>query len=244
MRYLAAVLAALLAVSCGGDATAPEGPPDSIEIIGGNFQLDTVAHQLEDSLAVIVTSGGLPVSDLTVCWVAVTEGAGEPFVPCQETDSEGHAETMWTLGTVAGEHTAEARAMLNDTPTVAAVYELEAVPGPAAQGEWLQDCTGQGTVEDTLEFSINWSIEDEFGNAIPWTLRSFEASSLYTIEADSQTIATAPDGSGVDSMEVVTDGGVVRLAHVYVRHPDVDANLLMWNWNDTRDCENTSAPAP
>jgi hypothetical protein len=82
-----------------------------IGIVGGNLQVARVTEELPEPLGVEVRAGTRMVSGVAVCFVATTNGTGAPRTPCTQTDGNGRASIPWTLGTVAGDHSVEARAV-------------------------------------------------------------------------------------------------------------------------------------
>ena len=138
-RFLVPV-AALVAVSCGGDdLTLPnEGQPADIRVVRGNGQNGTIGEPLADSLVVVVVDRfGNPVPGIEVTWTAEDGGAVDPAV--DTTGPDGRAGTRRTLGAQPGTYTTiAAAAALPDSPViftttaVAARLSLATQPSPSA----------------------------------------------------------------------------------------------------------------
>lgn len=83
-------------------ATGMPGPPASIESSPGNAQAGEVGQPLSPSVVAIVADAfGNQVPGVAVEW-EVLEGDGSLSDESTETDAQGQASVVWTLGTTAG----------------------------------------------------------------------------------------------------------------------------------------------
>ena len=107
-------LFALSLMACG-DGTGPiDYTTLQLSIVAGNAQADTVTKTLPTALAVRVTDASAqPIEGVLVNFVVVEEGCGSAFAPAVLTNALGDASNVWTLGTLAGPCSLEARA-IND----------------------------------------------------------------------------------------------------------------------------------
>jgi len=104
---------AAMAVACGGDSGGNDPPPDEDPLVvqrttasSGNGQSGTVGEALPAELRVIITRAAEPEAGVEVTWATPDGGSLAP--PASDTDAEGIATTVWTLGPGVGEQTATA----------------------------------------------------------------------------------------------------------------------------------------
>lgn len=153
-----------LIVACS-DSTDPQLSEGLFAVIAvGDQQHAPVTEQLPDSIMVAVTNAArAPVPSLTVGFAVVTTGGGEPFLPTVLTDSLGMAKNFWTLGTVAGEHGMEVRAIVEGVPVI-----LDTVVATADVGELVsfQQLTTDTllTLPATLALEALLAGADAYGN--------------------------------------------------------------------------------
>ena len=97
-------------ISDSAQVTVTAGAAAALLHWSGSGQAGHASQPLDDSLVVQVTDvAGNPVSGRTVNWV-VTAGGGTASPISSVSDADGLARTSWTLGSVAGTQTLEARA--------------------------------------------------------------------------------------------------------------------------------------
>jgi hypothetical protein len=121
---LVAVLLGLAAacVDSPSDPVTPSAEDLRVVIAAGDDQEGLVGERLPDSLVIrVIDTSGRGIRDLTVGWVVLTHGGGEPFLATVQTDRDGNAINLWKLGTRAGEHLMEVRAILGAQPVVLVV---------------------------------------------------------------------------------------------------------------------------
>jgi hypothetical protein len=110
---------AVLGIACGSDGLLlpGDGEPAALAVVGGNNQSAQVGALLAEAVVVRVTDGtGRPVAGATVTFGVTSTSGGELSPSTVITDNTGLASAEWSLGTTAGEQTAEARI---EAPTVA-----------------------------------------------------------------------------------------------------------------------------
>ncbi len=95
---------AWLGAACSGDDEGPETSPLVIEKTSGDGQTGLVGTTLDNPLRILITRDGEPVEGVEVDWAAEQGSVGEE----QESDQEGIASAVWTLGPEEGEQAATA----------------------------------------------------------------------------------------------------------------------------------------
>jgi plastocyanin len=134
---IAAMSLAALGAGCGGD---DQGPGQSPLVLtkpatkSGDQQTAPVEVALGNPLRILITRDGAPVEDVDVDWVA---GQGGVLSDETESDEEGFATVVWTLGPEIGTHTATASIEGADgspqTYTATATIGTGPPPGPRIQ---------------------------------------------------------------------------------------------------------------
>lgn len=268
MRRILALTAALFALSLAcDDPTGVLGPLDW-GIIDGREQTATAGDTElpEPAVAQVWRDqngqafiGAAPlyaqteVIGVVGAVVCVGEEAieGEPITPharCTATDVDGLATFHMTPPTTAGRHRTPIVAEVDGVALTPDTVTADVRAGAPDSGLLWNLCAGFAVSTDTLDLTPHPDRDpamlDAFGNEIQWALVPFESSSLYTVRADSQAIIAAPDVSGIDSVQVFGGGELVRVSHVYVRHPEVQDPLVIWNWPESRNCDTSYVPAP
>jgi plastocyanin len=97
-----------LGAACGDDEQGPGEPPLLIEkpaTKSGDQQNGPVGTALGNPLRVVITRDGAPVENVAVTWSA---GQGGSFSSEQESDADGFATAVWTLGPQTGQQAATA----------------------------------------------------------------------------------------------------------------------------------------
>ncbi|HEX7336415.1 MAG TPA: Ig-like domain-containing protein [Gemmatimonadales bacterium] len=133
-----------------------------IERAGGDGQRGSRGAPLANPLVVRVTDGlGNPVAGVTVEW-STDDGSVDPA--SSQTGSDGRAGTRWTLGSSAGEQTAEARsAGLEGSP-------LAFTATASGEASRLVRVSGNGQSArpgDELDDPLVVRVEDQDGNGVP-----------------------------------------------------------------------------
>lgn len=155
---------ALLAVSaflsaCSTDSVSgPPPAPATIRVAAGNNQQGVVGQPLTNALAVtVLDEKGRALANARVTFSA-SPGSGTLAPATVQTNSDGRAETRWTLGTQTG--TAVVTASAGSVNPI--TFSATALPGPAARVVTSPSSISLG-VGDTLR--IQASVRDQFGNA-------------------------------------------------------------------------------
>ena len=165
-------LAALLvagSVGCGENLALPDPSAGGVElsIVGGNGQNGTVGEGLTQPLVVqVVDSSGAPIEGLTVAFVAVSGDDGGRLQPDTAiTDSAGRASTVWVLGTVPGDHSAEARVVVTGDPNPRVVsFQAMATAGSPDTLRALSPLVQPGRRNEAAASPPVVLVVDRFGN--------------------------------------------------------------------------------
>jgi hypothetical protein len=182
------LLLASFPLACGDPAGI--ATPAQLEKVGGDLQEGVVGQPMELPVRVQVRGGdGSVLEGVTIAWTGV-QGGDERVARESRTDRNGIAETLWTLGTQAGEDSLEA--VVADLSPV--TFTATALPASAAT---LTKVSGDG--QEGVAGSSTWSalvvkVADRYGNGVPgkdvtWTV--VEGGGSVT---DSAAIS---DGSGL-----------------------------------------------
>jgi hypothetical protein len=137
-------LAVLAACSSDKAATAPTAAAASFTIVSGDHQSAMVASQLAKPVALRVTDAhGTPVEGFVVNFVVENPDDGSHvYGGAEQTDQDGVAQELWTLGdvtlqspvpnTAPDSQILEARAVngMTGAPEVLARFHATALPGP------------------------------------------------------------------------------------------------------------------
>jgi hypothetical protein len=117
-HWPSAVLGLATLVACSGPgpapATAPAAPDamiHALSVVSGNAQSAPVKTTLPAPLRVqVLDASGHPVPNFVVNFI-VTSGGGHVFGGAEETDTQGEAYEIWTLGPRLGPQTVDVRAV-------------------------------------------------------------------------------------------------------------------------------------
>jgi hypothetical protein len=208
---LAAGLAATLA--CGEDLALPDpsGAALELSVTNGNGQTGTVGEPLANPVVIkVVAESGQPVSGRRVAFMVAGEGSGSFDPDTGETNERGEALSVWTLGTVPGAQSAEARLVTDlDTPPHAQ-FQGTAVAGAPDTIRAMSPTSQSGRRGEQAENPLVVLTVDRFGNPVPgvtirWavTLGEGEVSQLQT--------PTGSDGTASVTWELGGRIGVQRV---------------------------------
>ncbi len=191
IRALLVALATALAACDGQDASGPSvGPPASVAVVAGNDQNGTVAGELREQVVVrVADEDGDAVAGVPVTFVS-TGGGGAFFAAVVETDAAGEARNRWTLGTVAGPQTAEARIVANGF--LAAPLRATAAPGAPASLERVSPAHRAVPLGGSDSLAVR--VRDALGNDVPgvtvaWTAEPGGSVSPGTSTTDAAGVA-------------------------------------------------------
>jgi len=223
-RTAAALLlaGAVLALPGCKDSNGPKtGPVAHVDIVSGNTQTGAVNTQLSQPLVVKVTdASGNVVKGQAVSFV-VTAGGGNVSAGTATTDASGIAQTLWTLGGVAGSpQTLEARAVSGTGQVLAsATFTATATAGAPAQAApygpsaFSGDTLVAGVVGSVVEDSFAVIVRDAAGNPVP----GVQVSWAVTSGGGGITSPTTTDASGVARTQwVLGNAGTPQTAQATV----------------------------
>jgi adhesin/invasin len=194
-----AVVAVGVSVACSGDSLTLPGDrePAALDVVDGNNQSARVGAPLPEPVVVRLSDGsGRPVVGASVSF-QVTSAAGGTLTPAEAaTDESGEARTEWSLGDVAGTHTAVARADAEGVaPAELTAFAAAGVPTRLRLVAGDNQTAPVGTI---LPESLIVRATDAVGNPVQGVGIAW----------------AAPEGGGVSAAAVATDvngrGGVRR----------------------------------
>jgi len=218
----ALLAAAVLALPACSDSSGPKtGPAAHVDVVSGNTQTGAVNTQLAQPLVVRVTdAGGNVVQGQSVSFV-VTAGGGNVSAGTATTDQAGIAQTLWTLGGVAGSpQTLEARAVSGTGQVLAsAAFTATAAAGAPAQAApygpsiFSGDTLVAGVVGSVVEDSFAVIVRDAAGNPAP----GVQVAWAVTSGGGGITSPTTTDASGVARTQwVLGNAGTAQTAQATV----------------------------
>lgn len=152
-------------------ATAQAGAPAQVVIVSGNAQEAQVGETLPQPLvAAVQDQFGNEIPDAALQF-APAEGSGSVNPTSAQTDADGRAQTVWTLGSSAGTQTVAAR----HADLEPAEFTAEATAGPPAVLVKVSGDNQTGFANFTLSQSVVVRVEDEFGNGVSGVSVGFDA---------------------------------------------------------------------
>ncbi len=183
-RVLPLTILLLVAAACRKDSTGPNAAAAAIRLDGGNGQSAAVGTVLALPLRVVVTdASGKPVANTRVDWDA-SVGAGSVSPGSSNSNTDGVATSVWTLGTVAG--TLRATAQVGGLAPI--VFTATAVAGAATSVVATPDQAFLG-VGDTIR--VRAAARDQFGNDLSGQALTFTALDAATASISSTGLVTA-----------------------------------------------------
>ncbi|MDX2122670.1 MAG: Ig-like domain-containing protein [Gemmatimonadota bacterium] len=220
--------AAAVIAACGGSGDGGNGNNPVIAIaktstLSGDLQNGTVGAALPQALRVFVTEDGDPLEGQTVVWTAQQ---GSVSAGTSQTNTNGVATIVWTLGSAAGPQTATA-ALAGATGSPVTFSATGAPDVPAALVEF-GGADQVGVVNTAFGAPLQVKVTDQFNNprsgiAVDWVVQSGSA----TVGAAS----SVTNASGIASMTVTAGGtpgaAVVRASAVTVAGANVDYDLTV-----------------
>jgi hypothetical protein len=133
------------------------GPPAAILIASGDAQSDSVGSTLAPYRVRIADSRGNPVSGVTIRWVAQSGGTS---AATSQTDAQGLASTVHTLGTTAGPQSVTAS--VSGIAGLTVTFTATAVPASVASLAFLQQ-PNDARIGRTID-PVRVAATDQFGN--------------------------------------------------------------------------------
>ena len=195
LRLALLVLASQLGpVACGGDdlLLPSSGQPSRIEVVSGNGQTGTVGQPLGLPLVVLVTDpANRPVADVEVAFIAPADAELTPNDTVL-TGSDGKATVSYTLATVSGEQTIEARAKpVVPSSSLTTTFSQTAEPEVATELVMAGGDGQAGELQTPLEDSLAVKAVDRFGNGVAGIEVTWQAADGGVSPA---TVVTGADG--------------------------------------------------
>ncbi len=198
-RALSALLLGAALAACGGGESVAGPPPNpaAVRIESGATQEGSAGQPLPTRIAVtILDENGRPLPNTRVTF-NVSPGGGSVNPTAVQTNSDGRAESRWTLGTQAGTAVATA-----NVPGVApATFTATIRPGPAAQVVASPNQLSLG-VGDTLRLQA--TARDQFGNTVNQLALTWSSLDPAVIALSGNLVTAVSQGTG---RAVVTTGG-------------------------------------
>jgi hypothetical protein len=208
--FVLGLTSTILVAACGGGGADTQ--PDDVETVSktaGDGQEGVVGQLLPDPLSVTVTLDGAAAAGVTVNW---STSGGSLLPTSVETDENGLARTLWTLGTTSGAQTATATVSgatgspvtFSATAQAAVATVLEEAGGNGQTGE----------INSQLAEPVQARVTDEFGNAaanvpVNWTATG-AAVSVPTVPSDaagvSQVAVTLGSTAGPITIIATSEG--------------------------------------
>jgi hypothetical protein len=181
--------AVLVASACSSDSVSgPPPAPATIRAIAGNNQQGVVGQTLTNPLAVtVLDEKGRALANARVTFSA-SPGSGTLAPATVQTNSDGRAETRWTLGTQTGTSVVTASAGSVNPIT----FSATALPGPAARVVSSPSTVSLG-VGDTLRMQA--SVRDQFGNAVSQTALNWSSLDPATASVTNGLVTARAIGS-------------------------------------------------
>jgi hypothetical protein len=165
-------MAAGVAVSlaCGEDLALPDPSGAGLELAvsSGNGQTGTVGEPLASPLVIkVVAEGGQPVSGRKVAFLVTGAGFGRLDPDTTETNDRGEAVAQWTLGTVPGAQSGEARLVTDLETPPRAGFQASAVAGVPDTIRAMSPLNQPGRRGEPVENPLVVVAVDRFGNPVP-----------------------------------------------------------------------------
>ncbi|MFQ5746040.1 MAG: Ig-like domain-containing protein [Gemmatimonadota bacterium] len=204
--HLAGLFALFLLAGCGGDS--PTGPGggggggNAIALVSGSGQSTGTGGALSSPLTARVTSGGAPVSGVSVTWaVATSAGPGATLsATSTTTDASGNASVTFTVGSTPGTYTVTA-SITGGSVT----FSATAVARVAATVSAVSGSGQAGTVSTTLPAPFVAEVRDQFGDPLSGQAVAF-AISRGASGTPGVTPASATTDSGGQASATLTLG--------------------------------------
>ncbi len=163
-----------------GPATPRVGPAAVLDIIGGDLQSGVVGTQLANPLVVRVTDAdGQPVPGQVINF-RVVSGGGSVFAGAAQTNGNGTAQELWTLGTVAGDtQHVEVRAVdaTTGTPLVFATFRAVATAAAPSKLERASADGLQAEVATSVSPAPRVRVTDQYDNPVSGVTITFTPTS-------------------------------------------------------------------
>jgi adhesin/invasin len=161
-RIITLSLLLVIAAACK-DSTAPTPVATAVALVGGSAQTAVVGMSLAAPVVVKVTDqSGNALAGVAVMFSPATS-SGSVSAAQVTTDSNGSAQVLWTLGTVAG---TDSMTVTVGTLSPLAVVATATPDAPAA----ITIVAGNdqsAPVDSTLSAGLAVKVADQYGNGVP-----------------------------------------------------------------------------
>ncbi len=184
-------VAFLTLIACGGgeSVSGPPPAPAALRIEAGNSQQGIAGQQLPVRIAVtVIDENGRPLPDARVTF-NVSPGGGTLDPVSAQTNSNGRAESQWTLGSQTGTAVATANVSGVSPATFTAVVR----PGPVSQVIASPSSLTLG-VGDTLRLTA--SARDQFGNTVDQIALAWTSADPSVISVANGLVTAVSQGTG------------------------------------------------
>jgi hypothetical protein len=189
----------------------PSGAALQLSVTSGSGQTGTVGEPLANPLVVkVATESGQPVSGRRVAFIVGGEGSGSFDPDTAETNDRGEAGSLWTLGTVPGAQSGEARLVTDLETPPHAEFQGTAVAGTPDTIRAMSPTSQTGRRGESVESPLVVLAADRFGNPVPgvtirWAVTVGEG------QVSQQQTPTAADGTASVTWELGGRIGVQRV---------------------------------
>ncbi len=209
--FLAACLAVTL--GCGEDLALPDASGSALEltVASGNGQTGTVGEPLANPVVIkVAAETGQPAAGRRIAFVAGSEGSGSLDPDTAETNERGEAVAHWTLGTLPGAQSGEARLVTDLETPPHAQFQAAAIAAAPDTIRAMSPLSQQGSRGQTAESPLVVVAVDRFGNpvqgvTIRWAVTVGEG------DVSAEETATGSDGQASVTWELGGRIGVQRV---------------------------------
>jgi len=147
-------------------ASATAGTPAQLTLVSGDNQTGTAGDTLPARLVIAAQDQfGNPTSGVPIAWT-VTAGGGGMSSASGNTDGQGYAAVVWTLGPLAGNGNNTATATASGLAGSPVSFTASATAGPPSQLVLVSGNNQVDTVGRTLPESLVVEARDQFDNAV------------------------------------------------------------------------------
>jgi len=190
-------------VACGGENVAgPPPTPRTLRVNAGNAQQGIVGQQLSLPVSVtVLDDGGRALRDVRVTFSAAP-GSGTLAPSAIQTNAEGRADAIWTLGTQTG--TAIATASVSGVAP--ATFSAVVLPGPASQVIASPGSLTLG-VGDVLQLQA--TARDQFGNVLSQTALSWSTLEPAVASVSNGLVTAIGPGAARIVVSASSPGGTI-----------------------------------
>jgi hypothetical protein len=214
-RHCLAALLVAGSVGCGENLALPDPSAGGVElsIVGGNGQSGTVGEGLAQPLVVqVVDSSGAPIEGLPVTFAVVSGDDGGQLQPDTAiTDSAGRASTVWVLGTLPGDRSAEARVVVTGDPNPRVVsFQATATAGSPDTLRALSPLVQPGRRNEAAASPPEVLVVDRFGNPVGGVPVRWDVTAGGGVVSDS-LVSTGGDGRASVSWTLGDRAGVQKV---------------------------------